>query len=507
MTSDSRSRTAMAAASALVALAALGCAHPAERKAETRAFAARIDAGLLEGSVSDGVLSFQGVPFAAPPVGELRWRPPQPVAPWTGMRKAAGHGHDCMQAEDCLVLNVWRPAAGGPDDRLPVLVWIHGGGGSASAILSGGPLARLRLVIVTFNYRLGRLGFFAHPALLAAREGPAGNFGFLDQIAALRWVQANIGAFGGDPGRVTLAGESAGGASVLHLLTSPAARGLFHRAMVLSGGGRKALAARPMAAAARSDAAFAESLGIRGRGPAALAALRALPAGTFVGAAFVDGRSLPAMLRPMIDGTTVTASPEEILRRGAQARLPVIAGTTAQDLSLDFPPRTDPFSYFKAYAGKAKVLFNPEGKPVSLALHGIAADMTMHEPARFVARSVTAAGSPAWLYRFTYVAQAVPERWNGAAHAQELPYLFNTLDARYGANVTGKDRQAARELGGYLANFVRTGDPNGAGLPRWPRFDARRFDLMDFTLDDGPVFGSDPRAARIALVERIADAR
>ena len=492
-------------ASALVALAALGCAHPAERKTEPRAFAAtvRIGAGMLEGAVSDGILSFQGVPFAAPPVGELRWRPPRPAAPWTGVRKAAGQGHGCLQAEDCLMLNVWRPAAGGPEDRLPVLVWIHGGGGSASAILSGGPLARLRLVVVTFNYRLGRLGFFAHPALLAAREGPAGNFGFMDQIAALRWVQANIGAFGGDPGRVTLAGESAGGASVLHLLTSPAARGLFHRAVVLSGGGRRGLAARPMAAAARSDAAFAESLGIRGKGPAALAALRALPAGTFVDGSFVGG----AAGTPMIDGTTVTASPEEVFRRGGQARLPVIAGTTAQDLPLDFPPRADPFSYFKAYAGKAKVVFNPEGKPASSALHGIAADMTMHEPARFVARSVTAAGSPAWLYRFTYVAQAVPERRNGAAHAQELPYLFNTLDARYGATVSARDRQVARELGSYLAQFVRTGDPNGAGLPRWPRFDARRFDLMDFTLDDGPVFGADPRAARIALVERMADAR
>lgn len=384
---------------ALVMLTALGCAPPAGRTVESRSFGttAKIGAGTLEGSVSDGVLSFKGVPLGGTP------------------------------SEDCLVLNVWRPAEGSRDERLPVMVWIHGGGhlnggshpngGSSSAILSGGPLARRRLVVVTFNYRLG-------------------NFGILDQIAALRWVQENIGAFGGDPGRVTLAGEAAGGASVLHLLTSPAARGLFHRAVVMSGGGRKGL-----------------------------------------------------------------------FHRGGTAGLPMIIGTTAQDLPLDFPPPTDPFSYFKANAGKARVVFNPEGKPVSAIVPGIAADLTMHEPARFVARSMTAAGNPVWLYRFTYVAQAVPDRTEGAGHAQELPYLFDTLDARYGAAVTTKDRQTARELSTYVVNFVKTGDPNGAGLPRWPRFNPRRFDLMDFTLDDGPVFGADPRAARIAMVERVADAQ
>jgi para-nitrobenzyl esterase len=206
-----------------------------------------IDTGQLKGAVADGVVSFKGVPFAAPPVGDLRWRAPQPVKAWTGVRQATEFGADCMQkpfpgdaaplgvtpAEDCLYVNLWLPQSGAAG-KLPVMVWIYGGGfvngGSSPAVYDGSPFAKRGVVFVSFNYRLGRFGFFAHPALTKENpQGPLGNYGYMDQIAALKWVQRNVAAFGGDPGNVTIFGESAGGGSVLALMTSPLAKGLFHK--------------------------------------------------------------------------------------------------------------------------------------------------------------------------------------------------------------------------------------------------------------------------------------
>jgi para-nitrobenzyl esterase len=232
----------------------------------------KIDTGRLQGAVSGGVLAFKGVPFAAAPVGALRWRAPQPVAPWTGVRSATEISKDCLQgpipgdpglgtdlSEDCLYLNVWRPAQAAPKKqgakKLPVMVWIYGGGlvngGTQPAIYQGDNFARDGVVFVSVNYRLGRFGFFAHPALTAEHPGePKGNYAFLDQIAALRWVQKNIAAFGGDPGNVTVFGESAGGFSVHVLLATPLAKGLFQRGIVESGGGRDQLGSPPAKASA-----------------------------------------------------------------------------------------------------------------------------------------------------------------------------------------------------------------------------------------------------------------
>lgn len=498
----------------------------------------QLDSGAVEGLWNDDVLAFKGIPYAAPPVGELRWAAPQPVTPWTELRKAFTFGADCAQApgdlekiqttpaEDCLFVNVWRPADAAPDAKLPVLVWIHGGGfvggGTSIPWYDGSAFARQGIVVVSLNYRLGRLGFFAHPALFAADEGPVGNFGLMDQIAALQWVAHNIAAFGGDPNRVTLIGESAGGASVLTLMTSPAAAGLFDQAMVLSGGGRNALLARQMTggtpehpSADQIDAAFAETLGINGDGPDTLAALRALPAATVQGD-FNLGMVADEALRGqqiyqgtlIFDGELAAGQPGELFQNGQAADIPLIIGTTAADLPLDFPPsKLNPFAYFDEEATAAAAAY---GAPDTLdqaslirLLLSIGADMTMHEPARHVAAEMTERGNPAWLYRFTYTAESTRPESVVQGHAGELPFLFDMLPARYGDAVTPKDEQTAHAFNTYVANYVKTGNPNGVGLPEWPQFDPATFDLLNFTLDDGPVYGPDPRPG-VPFVARAA---
>ena len=523
-----------------------------------------IDSGEIEGVASGDLHWFKGVPFAAPPVGDLRWREPQPVQPWTGVLETKAFVHDCMQAaadfepiqttpsEDCLYLNVWQPAYADAGDKLPVMVWIHGGGyvggGTSIAWYDGSAFARQGIVVVSMNYRLSRLGFFAHPALLAAKEGLVGNFGYMDQIAALKWIQRNIDAFGGDPTQVTIVGESAGGGSVLALLTSPMTDGLFHQAMVMSGGGRQPIVARPLSggtpqapSADQTDAAFAKSLGIDGDGSDALAALRATPAdelvkGLDLGAVLAVGLSCavrelkdaanydPAC-RPafsgtqIIDGAIVTDTPENIIRSGQAHNVPIIIGTTAADLFEFFPPSVaDPYSYFGDDARAARshyslpflasavlILKGQSDLRTYLPLLSIAADMTMHEPSRFVAREMTAHGVPAWLYRFTYTAESTRPDSKKQAHAGEVPFMFNMLETRYANSVTDNDRQMAQAFNTYVGNFVKSGNPNGGGLPTWPAFDGQ-YNLMDFSLEDGPMYGPDPRTDGVKLVERAADA-
>ncbi len=304
----------------------------------------KVEGGAVKGAVADGVLSFKGIPFAAPPVGDLRWRPPQPVVPWTGVKEATAYGHDCAQkpfpsdaaplgtepSEDCLVVNVWRPAEK-TSAALPVMVWIYGGGfvngGSSPAVYDGSQFAKQGVVLVSFNYRVGRFGFFAHPALSAEHPGePLGNYALMDQIAALQWVQKHIAGFGGNPKDVTVFGESAGGMSVHALLTSPAAKGLFHKAIIESGGGRSGLLTmrklhddqpnQPSAEAV--GVAFAKSNGIEGTDAAALKALRALPAdkvvaglnlmtmggasGTYVGGPILDGKIMVESVEDVVQG-------------------------------------------------------------------------------------------------------------------------------------------------------------------------------------------------------------
>lgn len=492
----------------------------------------QIEAGQVQGTVAGEVLSFKGIPFAAPPVGNLRWRSPQPVAPWAGIRAATQYGHDCMQvpdpsdaappgtalSEDCLVLNVWRPVQPEPGVKLPVVVWIHGGafvnGGSSTPIYDGSEMARQGVIFVSFNYRLGRFGFFAHPALRAEGSGAIANYAFLDQLAALQWVQRNIAAFGGSPTQVTVMGESAGGISVMHLLTWPAARNLFHRAIVLSGGGRNYLLpvrrlralTRTQPSAEASGIQFARSLGIRDTGAAGLAALRDLPAAQVAGDLNMSTllqRSPTYAGGPIHDGQIVTSTPGTLLQQGDAAPVPILIGSTTQDLPAILPPLNNPLAYFGAEATKAQTFYNPDGQvpPLELVLQ-IGADISMHEPARFVAQQMTIAGQPAWLYRFGYVAQALRPQVRTAAHASELPFLFGTLSARYGSAVTPDDQAAGQIFRSYLVNFIKTGNPNGNRLPLWPRFNLMRSQLMLFTPNQGAVVQPDPWKERLDLVER-----
>lgn len=438
-----------------------------------------VENGALRGNVEDGVLSFKGIPFAAPPVGDLRWRAPQPAADWDGVREATAYQADCMQlpfpsdaaplgtepAEDCLYANVWKAADA--EAGLPVMVWIYGGGfvngGASPPTYSGAPLARQGVMVVSFNYRVGRFGTFAHPQLTAADAdgGRLGNYGYMDQIAALEWVQRNIAAFGGDPDKVTIVGESAGGGSVHNLLTSPLAEGLFDRAVIMSGGDGAMMAGQDLANAERVGVAFAETQGIAAGDPAALENLRALPAEQVV-----DGLNLAALFMPQPGERTfvgpfaqgqVAMPIAEAYRTGAFARVPVMIGATSADIGGTTGP--------------------------------------MVAGARSLAAQFAGQGVPVWHYRFSYVAESLSD--SGAQHATDIPYFFNTTAIKYGDAATARDIRMGELISAYLANFVRNGDPNGAGLPQWALYDPAADLLMDFAANGEAVFARDPHGEEI----------
>lgn len=510
----------------LIATALACCAAPA---AAQQAPVATVTGGTVRGATDDGVAAFKGIPFAAPPVGALRWRAPQPVLPWAGVRDATAFGHDCMQlpfpsdaaplgtapSEDCLTVNIWAPADA-KGKKLPVLFWIYGGGfvngGASPAVYDGSAFAREGVVFVSFNYRVGRFGFFAHPALGAAGEGPARNWGLMDQQAALRWTRDNIAAFGGDPGRVTIMGESAGGRSILGLLGAPAARGLFHGAIIMSGGGRTAGQQRDgvrdlpgLPSAETIGLNFAKSVGVEGTDAAALAALRALPAerivsGLNLASLFAPPSGPPTWSGPFTDGVTLTGSVEAMFDRGEQAPVPVMIGATSADIGF-VPAATKEqiFASFGADAAKAKAIYDPKGDAGFLdVMMKVGGDRFMVEPARYVARRVAGAGRPAYHYRFSYVAESIAAETAGAAHASDIPYFFDTVTTKYGAAATAKDRAIGRTINAYVVNFVNSGNPNGAGLASWPAFDSS--DVMDMGSDGMARSGPDPWSERLGLI-------
>ena len=494
---------------------------------------AKIDSGKLKGASKDGVTSFKGIPFAAPPVGDLRWRPPQPVKPWTDVRKATDYGPDCAQnpfpgdaaplgvppAEDCLYANVWAPD-GSTGKKLPVMVWIYGGGfvngGSSPAVYDGTQFAKHGIVFVSFNYRLGRFGFFAHPALTKENPNePKGNYAYLDQIAALQWVKRNAAAFGGDTSQVTIFGESAGGGSVLTLMTSPLSQGLFKRAVVESGGGRTLLMGqRYLSKQVEGGPPSAESVGvvfakknnIEGDDAAALAALRKIPEKDVVAGLNMASMNVPTYAGPMIDGKVVVESPAEAYASGRGAKVAFMIGANSADIGFAFARTIDDlFAPFGPDKDKAITAYNATSStPVPQVAPIFGADQMMIEPARFAARTLAAIGQPAYEYRFSYVAESLRAKVKGAPHATEIPFVFDTVEARYGKDLTDADRAAAKAANAYWANFAKTGNPNGAGLPQWPAYSVKTDELMDFTAS-GPVAEPDPLKERLDLVEKLAN--
>lgn len=509
------------------------CAFCGLALAEQQSTEVQIHDGRVRGAVAAGVVSFKGIPFAQPPTGENRWRPPQPVQPWTGVRDATEYAADCMQLpfpsdaaplgtkpnEDCLYINVWMPA-GRAATKLPVMVWIYGGGfvngGSSPAVYSGANFASHGLVFVSFNYRVGRFGFFGHPALTAeSKDGLLGNYAYMDQIAALKWVQGNIEAFGGDPKNVTLFGESAGGGSVLAMMTSPLSKGLFQRAIIESGGGRglfptrylrKSLPNRP--SAEEIGVAFAKEAGITADGKDALPALRALPAERIVDGLNMASMNSPTYAGPMIDGKILVEEPEAAFLAGRQAKIPLIAGANTSDIGFSSAKsKEELFAPFGADRSSAEKAYEDASQAEFEALRSaMAADRTMVEPARFVVETQRAAGQPAFEYRFSYVAECMRKEWKGAPHATEIPFVFDTVKVKYGSDLAPADEVIAQAVNAYWAAFAKTGAPRAASLPEWPLYDPKGDVLMNFT-DAGPKAERDPWHDRMEVMRRAAENR
>lgn len=462
----------------LLLLAATAAMVPASLPAQQASSVVKTDRGQVRGSVEDGVVSWKGIPFAKPPVGALRWRAPQPADAWSGVRETTAYSHDCMQvpfpsdaaplgttpAEDCLYANVWKPA--NATAKLPIIVWIYGGGfvngGASPPTYSGANLAKQGVMFISFNYRLGRFGTFALPELTKANadNGMLGNYGVMDQIAALKWVQRNAAAFGGDPSNVTIIGESAGGMSVHMLNTSPLARGLFSKAFVMSGGNGQS-DKKTLGDVEKIGSDFARSKNIDPTSPGALAKLRALSAEEVT-----DGLSMMQMFRPkpgpvtntgpFVDGKVVVNLGDAYVS-GNFAKVPMIIGATSADMG-----------------GKSGF---------------------MVAGARDASAVVADKGVPVWEYRFSYVADSVGQP--GAQHATDIPFFFDTTAIKYGDKTTAKDLAVGKTISRYVTNFAKTGNPNGGGLPDWPRYTRSGDMLIDFAADGKTVASRDPWGADI----------
>lgn len=460
--------------------------------------------GAVRGTRSD-VFAFKGVPYAAPPVGNLRWRPPAPLTPWSDVRDATAYGASCPQSagvmpqarvgapgpvarssEDCLTLNVWTPAKS-TEEKIPVIVWLHGGGftvGSASVPeAEGSALARRGVVVVSVEYRLGPLGFLAHPALSQESEHHvSGNYGLLDQIAALQWVRANIAAFGGDPSNVTLVGQSAGATSIGILMVSPLADGLFHRAIIESIGGSFAGPKRRLRepyygmTSAESDGASRAPDIAAFRAMSADEVLKRLPSAPTI----VPGTHY----YPIIDGYVLPGDPDSLI---ARSKRPILIGHNAREglFWAGAGPKT-----LVSYGAYVRAWLPLESVPSVLQRYPAAndgeaaaaaidftSDFRVAGPTMLVARNL-ARVTEVHAYRFSRVSPFGQANWGGAAHTAEIPYVFGNVSdpSRY----DDADRALSNAISGAWVRFAQTGDPNGPGLPRWPAYKPQDYTLVDY---------------------------
>jgi len=510
-----------------------GAAAPASAQANR----VRIASGLIAGTTIDsGIRLYRGIPYAAPPVDSLRWRAPRPVRPWTGVRRAVQFGPRCMQppifadmvfrssgmSEDCLYLNVWTPphAAGA---RLPVLVYFFGGGfvagDGSEGRYDGERMARRGIVAVTVNYRLGVFGFMAHPDL--TRESPhhaSGNYALQDQAAALAWVRRNIAAFGGDPAHVTIAGESAGSVSVTAQMVSPLSRDLIAGAIGESGAPLgMTLPVEPLAAAERTGAAFADSAGA-----GSLAGLRALSSQEVLDAAMRFGLG---RFRMAVDGWFLTELPAETFAAGRQAHVPLLVGWNSEEQDASGVLGTAAPTP-EAYAAAVRRLY-PEHADEVLALYPggtadeVLASATALASDRWIAFGTwkwadlqhTTGGRPVYVYHYEHprpIMRAgrvpgggpVPTPPRGAVHSAEIEYAMGNLDRNRVFIWTPDDYRVSATMQAYFANFIRTGDPNGDGLPAWPARSAGSEPAV-MHLDVVTHAAPDVREARYRLLDRL----
>jgi para-nitrobenzyl esterase len=491
-----------------LAAAAIG---PALLLGTASAAPVKVEGGLVEAVVEDTLSVFKGIPFAAPPVGDLRWRPPQPAAKWDGVRKADRFAPGCLQSmggpppsgasEDCLYLNVWTPAKS-PDERVPVLVWIYGGGFNAGAtsipVHSGEKLARRGVVLVSIAYRVGLFGFYAHPELSA--ESPrhvSGNYGLLDMIAGLQWIERNIAAFGGDPNRVTIFGESAGGIAVSMLCASPLSTGLFQGAISQSGGSFGPTSSMPvpgenmrvLADAEVSGAEFAKSAGA-----ASLRELRALPAEKLLDV----GRRQRGMAWPIVDGWVIPDDQYKLYDAGRFNDTAILVGYNS-DEGLSFSPPHTPADYIASvkkrygpFADRLLQAYPTNADSVPKTARDLARDSAFGWQTWVWARLQSKRGTGKVYYyyfdRHPEYAAGSPEAGHGSPHGADVAYVFEHLDDIHRA-VTPEDALISDAMAAYWTNFAKRGDPNGKGVPAWPAFSDENPLVMYFagTPHTGPV--------------------
>lgn len=484
----------------------------------------RVAQGTLEGTTGSlpGIRAFLGVPYAKPPI---RWTAPQPAASWTGVRKADEYGNRCFQttpfpdmvfqspaeSEDCLYLNVFTPAKSA-SERLPVMVWIHGGGYFSGASderrHDGSVLASKGVIVVTINYRLGVLGFLAHPELSAeSSRKTSGNYGLLDQVAALQWVHENISAFGGDPGKVTIFGESAGSLSVSAMMATPLTKGLFQRAIGESGGHfgvpGSSMAPASLAQAEKWGVEFAASAGAKN-----LAELRAMPAAGF--AKLIA--TAPTKHWPIVDGYVFPADTWDIYAQGKQAHVPLLAGWNSAEMKMGAPADAAALDaalqkqFPNDLAAARKAYAAADTRTAKLSGVALASDnFIAYSTWKWIEVHSATGGSPVYRYLFDHIiptATGDPAADDpGAAHATDIEFVFSTLETKKLA-WRDSDRKMAEILVNYWTNFAKTGDPNGSGLPNWPTYTSSTRQVMRLTVK--PAVEAEKDRARYELQDLVA---
>jgi para-nitrobenzyl esterase len=503
-------------------------------------FQVKTTGGMVRGAaMADGrIRVFKGIPYAAPPVGDLRWKEPQPVRAWEGTRDATAFGAQCMQgpifddikfpraaSEDCLNLNIWTPAAS-PGDRLPVMVWIHGGGFQAGASAEprhdGEAFAGKGVVLVTVNYRLGVFGFMAHPELTRESSHHAsGNYGLMDQIAALRWVKDNIAAFGGNSDNVTIFGESAGSFSVSALMASPLAKGVFHKAIGESGaylaGGSGTLALQSLSTTEQQGTRFGSTIAAD-----SLAALRAKSSEELLKGAL----PIQPWFTPNLDGYVLTEDVHATFAAGKQAHLPLLAGWNADEIRAGVvlakdKPTVQSFGEnvrkrFGEQADAVLKAYNPANDAEAVeSAAALGSDMFIgYATWKWIEMHASAGGAPVYRYSFDRKIPVAPDakvngvaatsRDIGARHAGEIEYVFGALDSIKNVTWEASDRKLSDAMTTYWSNFARSGDPNGSNLPKWPRYpgDGGRVLHLDETIHDAPDANRSRYQAIDAFVEK-----